>query len=65
MEEVQEEIKEMKAKVFVSYSRKDSKAARNLISAFEKMGYDQSQLARAYLHAWQVTGTVRYDADIQ
>jgi uncharacterized protein YyaL (SSP411 family) len=23
---------------------------------FEKMGYDQSQLARVYLHAWQVTG---------
>jgi len=30
----------MKAKIFVSYSRKDSAAARKLIDAFEKMDYD-------------------------
>ena len=30
----------MQAKIFVSYSRKDSKAARKLIDAFKEMGYD-------------------------
>lgn len=30
----------MSAKIFVSYSRKDSKAARKLINAFAEMGYD-------------------------
>ncbi|MCL7454833.1 MAG: thioredoxin domain-containing protein [Anaerolineae bacterium] len=29
---------------------------RWLVPHFEKMLYDQSQLARVYLHAWQVTG---------
>ncbi|MDR7518826.1 MAG: thioredoxin domain-containing protein [Armatimonadota bacterium] len=28
-----------------------------LVPHFEKMLYDNAQLARAYLHAWQVTGT--------
>jgi uncharacterized protein YyaL (SSP411 family) len=31
-----------------------------LVPHFEKMLYDQSGLARAYLHAWQVTGEARY-----
>src|SRR4051812_6925931 len=31
-----------------------------LVPHFEKMLYDQSGLARAYLHAWQVTGEPRY-----
>ncbi len=30
--------------------------ARWLVPHFEKMLYDNSQLARAYLHAWQITG---------
>ena len=31
-----------------------------LVPHFEKMLYDQALLARAYLHAWQVTGHERY-----
>jgi uncharacterized protein YyaL (SSP411 family) len=31
-----------------------------LVPHFEKMLYDNAQLARAYLHAWQVTGERRY-----
>jgi uncharacterized protein YyaL (SSP411 family) len=31
-----------------------------LVPHFEKMLYDQALLARAYLHAWQVTGKARY-----
>ena len=31
-------------------------------SHFEKMSYDNSQLARVYLHAWQVTGNEFYRA---
>lgn len=31
-----------------------------LVPHFEKMLYDNSQLARAYLHAWQVTGIPEY-----
>ncbi|HLF26620.1 MAG TPA: thioredoxin domain-containing protein [Anaerolineae bacterium] len=31
-----------------------------LVPHFEKMLYDNSQLARAYLHAWQATGTDLY-----
>jgi len=31
-----------------------------LVPHFEKMLYDQALLARAYLHAWQVTGEARY-----
>ena len=31
-----------------------------LVPHFEKMLYDNAQLARLYLHAWQVTGTERY-----
>ncbi len=31
-----------------------------LVPHFEKMLYDNAQLARAYLHAWQVTGKPRY-----
>ncbi len=31
-----------------------------LVPHFEKMLYDNSQLARAYLHAWQVTGKPEY-----
>ena len=27
-----------------------------LVPHFEKMLYDNAQLARAYLHAWQITG---------
>jgi uncharacterized protein YyaL (SSP411 family) len=30
--------------------------SRWLVPHFEKMSYDNSQLARVYLHAWQVTG---------
>jgi len=30
---------------------------RWLVPHFEKMSYDNSQLARVYLHAWQVTGS--------
>jgi uncharacterized protein len=33
---------------------------RWLVPHFEKMLYDQALLARAYLHAWQVTGDARY-----
>ncbi|MCU1375203.1 MAG: hypothetical protein JWO68_2489, partial [Actinomycetia bacterium] len=33
---------------------------RWLVPHFEKMLYDQALLARAYLHAWQVTGFERY-----
>ncbi|MGH2723419.1 MAG: thioredoxin domain-containing protein [Actinomycetota bacterium] len=31
-----------------------------LVPHFEKMLYDNAQLARLYVHAWQVTGTERY-----
>ena len=31
-----------------------------LVPHFEKMLYDNAQLARVYVHAWQVTGEVRY-----
>ncbi len=31
-----------------------------LVPHFEKMLYDQAQLARVYLHAWQLTGHSRY-----
>ena len=31
-----------------------------MVPHFEKMLYDQALLARAYLHAWQVTGEPRY-----
>jgi uncharacterized protein YyaL (SSP411 family) len=31
-----------------------------LVPHFEKMLYDNAQLARTYLHAWQVTGDARY-----
>ncbi len=34
--------------------------ARWLVPHFEKMLYDNSQLARAYLHAWQLTGAPLY-----
>ena len=34
--------------------------ARWLVPHFEQMLYDNAQLARAYLHAWQVTGDARY-----
>ncbi|MDJ0756754.1 MAG: thioredoxin domain-containing protein [Ardenticatenaceae bacterium] len=34
--------------------------ARWLVPHFEKMLYDNSQLARLYLHAWQVTGNPLY-----
>ncbi|MGZ6295618.1 MAG: thioredoxin domain-containing protein [Candidatus Limnocylindrales bacterium] len=33
-----------------------------LVPHFEKMLYDNAQLARVYLHAWQVTGEARYRA---
>jgi len=33
-----------------------------LVPHFEKMLYDNAQLARAYLHAWQVSGDERYAA---
>jgi uncharacterized protein len=33
---------------------------RWLVPHFEKMLYDQALLARVYLHAWQITGEVRY-----
>ena len=33
-----------------------------LVPHFEQMLYDQGQLARAYVHAWQVTGEPRYRA---
>ena len=33
---------------------------RWLVPHFEKMTYDSAQLARVYLHAWQVTGTPFY-----
>jgi uncharacterized protein YyaL (SSP411 family) len=32
---------------------------------FEKMLYDQAQLARVYLHAWQVTGDALYRAVVE
>jgi uncharacterized protein YyaL (SSP411 family) len=31
-----------------------------LVPHFEKMLYDNAQLARAYVHAWQLTGDARY-----
>jgi uncharacterized protein YyaL (SSP411 family) len=34
--------------------------ARFAVPHFEKMLYDQAQLARVYLHAWQLTGDGRY-----
>jgi uncharacterized protein YyaL (SSP411 family) len=36
--------------------------AQWLVPHFEKMLYDNAQLARVYLHAWQATGTERYRA---
>ncbi|MBN1320338.1 MAG: thioredoxin domain-containing protein [Thermoleophilia bacterium] len=33
---------------------------RWLVPHFEKMLYDNAQLARCYLHAWQLTGKTRY-----
>ncbi|HEX8133916.1 MAG TPA: thioredoxin domain-containing protein, partial [Actinomycetes bacterium] len=33
---------------------------RWLVPHFEKMLYDNAQLVRVYLHAWQLTGRVRY-----
>jgi uncharacterized protein YyaL (SSP411 family) len=35
--------------------------ARWLVPHFEKMLYDNAQLARAYVHAWQLTGDGRYE----
>ena len=31
-----------------------------LVPHFEKMLYDNAQLARVYVHAWQLTGDARY-----
>ena len=36
-----------------------------LVPHFEKMLYDNAQLARAYLHAWQLTGDARYRAVVE
>ena len=36
-----------------------------LVPHFEKMLYDNSQLARAYLHAWQVTGNPDYKRSVE
>ena len=36
--------------------------ARWLVPHFEQMLYDNAQLARVYVHAWQVTGDQRYSA---
>ncbi len=36
-----------------------------LVPHFEKMLYDNSQLARAYLHAWQVTGDAAVRAEFR
>jgi uncharacterized protein len=36
--------------------------ARWLVPHFEKMLYDNAQLARAYLHAWQLSGEARFRA---
>ncbi len=36
--------------------------ARWLVPHFEQMLYDNAQLARVYLHAWQLTGDERYRA---
>jgi uncharacterized protein YyaL (SSP411 family) len=41
---------------FARYSTDD----RWLVPHFEKMLYDNAQLARAYLHAWQITGEPLY-----
>ncbi len=38
---------------------------RWLVPHFEKMLYDNAQLARVYLHAWQVTGEPRYRTVVQ
>ncbi len=35
--------------------------ARWLVPHFEKMLYDNAQLARVYVHAWQLTGDDRYE----
>ncbi len=35
--------------------------ARWLVPHFEKMLYDNAQLARAYIHAWKLTGDRRYE----
>jgi uncharacterized protein YyaL (SSP411 family) len=35
------------------------------VNHYEKMLYDNAQLARAYLHAWQVTGTDSYRRIVQ
>jgi uncharacterized protein YyaL (SSP411 family) len=39
--------------------------ARWLVPHFEKMLYDNAQLARVYLHAWQVTGDLFYQAIVR
>jgi len=39
--------------------------ARWLVPHFEKMLYDNAQLARVYLHAWQVTGNVFFRTIVQ
>ena len=36
-----------------------------LVPHFEKMLYDNAQLARVYLHAWQLTGEARYRAVVE
>ena len=36
-----------------------------LVPHFEKMLYDNAQLARGYLHAWQLTGEARYRAVVE
>ena len=38
---------------------------RWLVPHFEKMLYDNAQLARVYLHAWQVTGTPLFRAIVE
>jgi uncharacterized protein YyaL (SSP411 family) len=38
---------------------------RWLVPHFEKMLYDNAQLARCYLHAWQLTGSMRYRAIVE
>jgi uncharacterized protein YyaL (SSP411 family) len=46
---------------FHRYSTDDSW----LVPHFEKMLYDNAQLARCYLHAWQMTGKPRYRAVVE
>ena len=42
-----------------------STTAEWLVPHFEQMLYDNGQLARAYVHAWQLTGDKRYRATFQ